>query len=377
MKQVDSEYLLNLARQKSAESRSILGKTMSDLFMDTNIILTDTEREMMFDILHGIFHEIEMSIRKAFGEQLSEAEDVPNELLKLLANDDIEVAYPVLTKSRVLRDEALIEVIQQRTREHMLAIAQREHVSERVTDELVDKGDVNVIETLLKNQFAEISEGTLEYIAEQSKRVNAYREPILNRRDLSADLAKRMFLWVSAALRKHIIENFNLDQSTVDDLLEQAAYREVEAYSGEEESKSKTDKLAGHMQHLGIVTYDMMIKTLRDGEISLFVSMICQKTSLRQQLVLRILFEPGGEGLAIICKAIGMDKVDYGSIFSISRIALSSVAKEGFVSLEDALDFYERFTREEALKVVHRWQHSSDFLAAIRDLEMTFGPNQT
>ncbi|MDH5750135.1 MAG: DUF2336 domain-containing protein, partial [Rhodospirillales bacterium] len=137
MKQVDSEYLLNLARQKSAESRSILGKTMSDLFMDTNIILTDTEREMMFDILHGIFHEIEMSIRKAFGEQLSEAEDVPNELLKLLANDDIEVAYPVLTKSRVLRDEALIEVIQQRTREHMLAIAQREHVSERVTDELV------------------------------------------------------------------------------------------------------------------------------------------------------------------------------------------------------------------------------------------------
>lgn len=370
MKKIDSEYLLKLARQKSAEARSDLGRTISDFFFDTGTVLSDTERAMMYDILHGIFHEIEMSVRKSVSESISTYSDVPPELINLLANDEVEVAYPVLTQSTVLRDADLIEVIQHRTMEHRLAIAQRRHVSENISDKLVEKGESHVIEMLLKNQNAAISEGTLAYLAEQSKRINVLQVPILNRSDLSPELAKRMFLWVSVALRKHIIENFKFDQATIDELLETSAFGEIE--SARIESKNtKTDELAGRLHQEGIVSYDLMVATLEDGEVPLFISMLCQETRLRPTLVRRILFEPGGEGLAVACKAIGMDKKNYGKIFSISRMARPEQTQEGLQDMKEAIDFYERISIEAAKDVLHKWRHSPDYLAAIRALEMS------
>ena len=37
----------------------------------------------------------------------------------------------------------------------------------------------------------------MEYLVEQSKRVDTYQNPLLKRPDLEPDLAKRMYLWVS------------------------------------------------------------------------------------------------------------------------------------------------------------------------------------
>jgi hypothetical protein len=53
----------------------------------------------------------------------------------------------------------------------------------------------------------------------------------------------------------------------------------------------------------------------------MFEVMFAQLTGLRQNLVRRIVFEPGGEGLAIACKAIGTLKSDFGSLFLLSRSA--------------------------------------------------------
>ena len=58
----------------------------------------------------------------------------------MLANDDIEVAYPILAFNKVLQDADLIEVIRHRTLEHQLVIAIREDVSEAVSDALVRTG---------------------------------------------------------------------------------------------------------------------------------------------------------------------------------------------------------------------------------------------
>ncbi len=96
----------------------------------------------------------------------------------------------------------------------------RRALSEPVSDALVETGDTNVIKTLLENQDAQISQATMTYLAEESQRLDTYQEPLLNRRDLSPDLAKRMYLWVSAALRQHILEHFDVKASELDDKLE-------------------------------------------------------------------------------------------------------------------------------------------------------------
>lgn len=364
----DSDYLLSLARQKSAESRNTLAATIADLFERKEKTLTDRERALMFDILHNVVREVELAIRRKLSERIANFKDVPLDLAKILVNDEIEVAYPLLSQSKVLRDMDLIEVIRHRTLEHQLAVAIRERVSEKVSDALVETGEESVIRTLLKNSGAEISNKTMAYLVEQSRRVDSFREPIVHREDLDPKLAKRMFLWVSAAMRQFIIQNYKLDDATVDDLLEEVARETAQAHDGERASSSS--ELAKSLEEEGMVSNKMLVRALKQGEIPLFVSLFCRRSQLRETLVLRILFEPGGEGLAIACKALDVSEEDFREIFTLSRNARPGEGGAIKGELKQVLNLYARMTKEAAAKVLRAWQRDMEYLAAIRQLEL-------
>lgn len=364
MPDIDVDSLLSLARDKSGERRQLLAETISDLFTGKDRVLKERERSLMFDIMHKMVHDAEMGVRKIIAEQISELPDAPAELVNLLANDDIEVAYSILKDSPALRDEDLIEVIQHRTLEHQLAVSVRTTVSERVSDALVETGEEGVITTLLKNSGASISLATMEYLVEESKRVDVFQEPILTRDDLDPGLAKRMYMWVSAALRKFIVENYKLDKTVLDDLLEKSAS------VADETRMAKSDKLSEEIDKEGLGLAKMMIRALKDGEIFLFEAMFRRLTRLRNTLVKRILFEPGGEGLAIACKASGITAKDFSSIYTLSRLSNESVGSHGHGETQRILDFYDSLSTKAAIEVVSRWRRDIDYLKALRDLDL-------
>jgi uncharacterized protein (DUF2336 family) len=370
MQTIDAEYLLNLARTKSSEGRRELAAIIADLFENQSETLTDRERKLMFDIMHSLVHEVEISVRKSFVDLLDSLPDTPPGLLRDLANDEIDVAYPLLTKSSLLRDADLIDIIRARTREHQLAIALRSDVSEDVTDALVETEDESVIEKLLHNQNARISEATMAYLVEQSRRVDTFQEPLLKRHDLKENLAERMFMWVSAALRQYIVERYELDSETIDALLEQAARQGFASDALESPASVKTRELVAAMREDGAVTPGMLVAALSDGEVPLFMSLFAELVGISDQLTSRIVFEEGGEGLAIACKSVDMSEMQFSLIFRLSRRARPA-AKAPMIKkvTHELLELYGNMSQEAALKVVRRWQRGSDFLAAIRELE--------
>ena len=195
-KAFDADYLMSLARQKSAESRTQLTNVILDLFDNQSNVLGERQRSQMYAILQSIINEIEVSVRQAVAGRLALMDDVPRNLIAKLANDEINVSFDILSKSGLLRDADLIEIIKLRTEEHSLAIIMRKSISENVSDEIVQTEREPVIISLLKNANAKISTKTMEYLVEQSRRVDSFQEPILNRDDLGPHLAKKMFLWV-------------------------------------------------------------------------------------------------------------------------------------------------------------------------------------
>jgi len=368
---LDIQDLYRLARQKSVEGRTALAATVTDFFASESQVLTARERALMFDILHRIIRDVEMSVRKKVGEYIATTRDAPRELVSLIANDTIEVAYPILIKSPVLRDADLIEVIRNRTLEHQLAIAIRQDISEAVSEALVEHGDEGVIRTLLRNQNAHISKTTMEALVEQSRRIDTFREPILRRRELGPDLAKRMFLWVSAALRQVILEKFDIDSDTVDDLLERAVFEELRSTEADLHTPEKRAELAEALVASQEVSPKLLVSILEEGEVALFVSVFRKMAGLKDKLVMRMLFEPGGEGLAIACRAVGLEKVVFASIFSLSRKARPNLRSSAERDLRRTLALYDQMTQEAARKVLRLWQRNTDYLAAIRELEIS------
>ncbi|MCZ6860831.1 MAG: DUF2336 domain-containing protein, partial [Alphaproteobacteria bacterium] len=179
------EYLLEMARDRSEAGRAILVSAVCDLFVDSEHEYSNRESALMTDILRRLIGAVEAEVRKNLAERLCDVAIVPRELIIELANDNISIAQSILRNSSVLRDSDLIEIIRHRAREHHLAIATRHKIGASVCDALVGTDDVGIITTLLDNRSAVISVLTLEYLVEQSERIDAFHQPLLHREELS------------------------------------------------------------------------------------------------------------------------------------------------------------------------------------------------
>lgn len=282
---VDLDSLLTLARQKSVDGRREVFSTIKDLFFDGEGTLNERERALMGEILRRLIHEVELSLRKDIAERLASNKDAPRALVAGLANDDIEVAYPILLNSDVLHDADLIEIIRHRTQAHQLAVAMRKSVSEDVSQALVDTGDASVITTFLENHDASISRATMEYLVAESKRVDSFQNPLVRRRDLPPDLARKMYWWVSAALRRHIVDTFDVDPTVVDDSIEGVVADRLADESAESAGSSPGDlaeafAVAKRMAERDLLSAAFLLECLREGEVSLFEAGFAEVTGL-------------------------------------------------------------------------------------------------
>ncbi|MDC3347063.1 DUF2336 domain-containing protein [bacterium] len=365
--------LIGLARDKSVEGRTRLVQIVGDLFFDTDTVLRDAERNIMSDILRQLIHDVEMKVRQQLAERMASEINAPRDLISALANDQIEVAHPILTQSTILQDIELIEIVEHRTFGHQLAIAMRESVSEAVSEALIGTGNVDVIKTLLENENADISGKAMEYLVEQSEKIDDIQVPLINRGDLGPDLAKRIYWWVSAALRKHIVEHYRIDEAELDDKIQDTIH-DILGGDGsgpgmiDSTPLRKSQELAEKLQKAQAITPQLLIQTLRQGEVILFEDLLSQRTGLRTNLIRRFVFEPGGEGLAIACRAVDISKADFASIFLLSRSARPGDKVVDPNEVSRVLNFFDRIKTDTALKVVKRWQFDPNFLFAMKQV---------
>ncbi len=366
---LNSEHLFKLAHEKSKEGRSALAETVTDLFLDEGD-LSDIERAMMFDILHRLVRDVEVSVRKHLAEVIATAEDVPKDLVTFLANDEIEVAYPVLIKSRVLEDTDLIEIIRQRTQEHQLAVSIRDGISESVSDALVDTGDEEVIRSLLENANAKIAEGTMNYLVEQAMRIDSFQGPILRREELALEQAKKLLLLVSAALREYILDRFDLSAQDLDRHMGDVVRQRIRALPSGIKLIRPSEALVKEMEEIGMAGADLMLTVLEEGAVPLFIELFRNWAVLSSKLAQRILYERRGEGLAIVFKAMSTDLDAFMKIFVLTRKVWPQTDKVLKKESRKVTELYNAITQGAAEQVLSMWQNDSDYLAAIRELKL-------
>lgn len=366
---LDIEALMRLARDKSVGSRTKLADIIGDLFFGASGTLTDAEQTIMSDILRQLVQDVEISVRKHLAIQLSNQIDAPHELVIALANDDSEVAYPLLIKSRVLRDQDLISIIHHRTLEHQLAIAMRESVSEPVSAALVETGEETVIKRLLENHNAEIARDTMAHLVEQSRRLDGLQKPLVHRSDLPRDLAEKMYWWVSAALRQHIVENFDVDPTEIDTAMEYTVSTALAEQDAADAPMSATERVARHLAERADPDGALLLQLLHEGEIALFERVLERQTGLRRQLLQRLLYEPGGEGFAIVARALNLGPETFQQVLALTRQARIGLSDSDIDECAYAIMLFDQIEVEVAKLILARWRRNPNYLDLLRQLE--------
>lgn len=363
----DCERLLELARSKSHAGRERLYKDLWDLFENRGNSLSQREVGLMREILRQIAHEVEMSLRVRLARRLAANPQAPRELAVMLSNDCIEVAYPILLESRVLQDLDLVEVIRHRTLQHQLAVAMRRDIGESVCQALADTGDNDIIAAMLNNHSARLSTRLLERLGDRSRDVEEFRQPLLQRPDLPPPVAQRMYAWVSAALRQHIVQNYDVDVDDLDDTVAATMAEAVDAEIGEP-SDIAADRLIQMLHEAGELSPSFLVKALRQGEIILFELGFARLSGIRPLLMRRIIYEPGGEALAIACRAIGMDRQVFLTLFTLTRYARDGGKGDSQEETAKARAFFDSLNRAQAMVVLRKWLRNPQYLAALKEL---------
>jgi uncharacterized protein (DUF2336 family) len=368
---IDAEVgsLLALAAKRDRQGRADLYGAIADLFERRGGTLGDAERTLMLDILRRLTADVERAVRGALARRIAGNADVPPALIALLANDEIEVAYPILSESALLRDPDLIEVIRHRSMQHQLAISVRKELSERVSAALVDTGHEDVIISLLNNPGARISEDVMQHLVEESRRVDRFQRPLVRRRELSDRLARRMYAWVSAALRQHIAAHFDIDPQALDADLSGIVSAEAAPSKADHDSESAAQRLVDKLHMAGELTPRFVIKSLSQGQITLFELAMSKLTELEPVKVRRIAYAPGGEALAVACCAIGIDRAAFVSVYRLTRHAVGGAEVEDQVAQRRLAKFYDNTSREAAMTVVRQWALDDDYTAALANLK--------
>ena len=366
---IDADALKALARQATTSSRSELAQSVVVLFDSPSAELNPEARSMAYDILHTLIRDIEMATRQEISRRLAEQGDAPKELIRFLANDAIEVAFPVLLKSGVLDDEDLIEVIRMRSIEHALAVADRPALSPAVANALAMTGAEDVIVAVLKNPGAAFAPGTMDYLVEKSREQKAIQGPILKRPEINSGLALRMFAWVSAVLREYILSTFEIDKAAFNQLCETIVLDEIERYANKPSGAgSFSKKLPGLIKEKGKLTPDMLILALREGDVDAFVNMFGRMTDLKAQIIDRLLFDPTGRGLAVFCKSSDAGKFVFASLFTLGQKIKSEATGTIKQRLLAATEFYDALSKKDADDVMNEWRKGVDYVGSIRAL---------
>ncbi|HVJ33901.1 MAG TPA: DUF2336 domain-containing protein [Terriglobia bacterium] len=363
--------MIDLARDSSTEGRNTLAVAIGNLVDHNARQLTTHELALMNDILKKLLQDVARPIRKSLASKLANSHNAPRDVIEILANDDFDIASPVLLKSDLLSDDALIEIIRHRTQAHRLAIAMRRSLSFQVSDALVATNTTDVIRTLLQNHGAQISQSTMAYLVEQSRTIDEFQEPLLRRHDLEASLAKRMYVWVSAALRQFILENFHVDELDIDLAIGKTVDAIIEEAEAQSEEDTAASNLASEIAKQDKVTASLLLQTLRQGEVALFEALLANMARIKISSVRKLIYDEGAEGLVIVARAADIDRTSFTSIFLLlQRVHPKELAKDAY-AMKRALDLFDRLKADTAAKVVERWKLNPDFLRSIKRLEQT------
>jgi uncharacterized protein (DUF2336 family) len=186
-----------LGKVSSAE-QLVVQRQLADLLLASNEPYSERQVAIFNDVIGCLVEKVDRQALLELTGRLAAADHAPNPVINHLSNnDDIAVAGQVLERSKVLTDENLVEIAKTKGQEHLLAIAARAHVSETVTDALVERGDAHVTQKVVSNNGARLSELGFVKVVHEARTDEALASTLAHRKDVPPEL--RPFLKLAGA----------------------------------------------------------------------------------------------------------------------------------------------------------------------------------
>ena len=346
----DMGRLARLAANPQGTTRNELFVAVASLYRVQASHLNARECELMRDILHRLTRGVEMSVRIALAERLADDTTAPHDLILLLASDRIEVARPLILRSPILTDADVLKMIADSDIARQEAVAARAHIGETVTEALARTGAEPVLAALVGNAGARISPATFETLMASSRRLSSLQGPLLRRGDFPPQLAQRMCDWVPDALKRYIAQNYDMAPEVLDEAFDHAdSALKSESAPPRNSPAGSAEKLIEKLALSGQLKAGFLMRVLNQGQIDLFDLGFAQLLHLPLAEMRAKFYEGGPRPVALACRAVGIDRCVFPTVFKLSRQARSQRGALTPGDLAEVAALFDGFTKPAAL----------------------------
>lgn len=262
--------------------------------------------------------DAEHAVRQRLAERLAAADWAPHDLVAALALDEIEVARPLLAQSPVLRDDDLLRVLAEAQVEHRVAVARRPLLSPAVADRASADSETIVLAALASNENAELPASAMARLMAAAKRAAELRGPLARRRELDPELALQLYAFVGEGLRATLSQRFALPADRLSEAVSEAVASVgggVQAGERDEMERRLVEKLQGS----GQLRPGFLVKSLRDGRLSLFEVALSALCEAPRGMIATAVRGDDPRRLALACAAAGVDRGAFPTLLSLVR----------------------------------------------------------
>jgi uncharacterized protein (DUF2336 family) len=183
-----AEELEAVVASGTAARRSDILSRVTDLFAYDAARYSPDQVRLFGDVMERLARGMGSEARARLAERLAAIGNAPVNVVQMLAlDDDANVAGPVLVQSERLFERDLLLIAGSKSQHHLLALAHRERLSQRVTDMLIARGDHAVLGILVRNRDVRFSAGGWRRLHERTRTDVALTAELARRSEETAD----------------------------------------------------------------------------------------------------------------------------------------------------------------------------------------------
>ena len=184
-----------------------VSRRITELFLQGAANLRPDHVDLFDGILIDLVPHTEIAARTDLAERLSLLGNAPRALVGQLAREDeILIAGPLLRRSPVIDEAALLEIAGIKGQGHLLAMSERPTLSPDLTDVIVSRGDREVVRRAAGNAGAQFSPTGYSALIERASQDGVLTLTVGQRDDLSESRLKDLLEGSIDIIRRRLME---------------------------------------------------------------------------------------------------------------------------------------------------------------------------
>jgi len=322
---------------------------ITDLFVGGASRYSEDQIGVFDDVMARLINAIEAKARAKLAHRLAPIANAPANVIHMLAfDDDIEVARPVLSQSERLGDRELLASASNKSQQHLFAITQRKSLSEAVTDILVERGDRDVVHSVVKNSGARFSDAGFRMLVKRSTGDDVLATEV----GLRSDVPRPHFLMLlekaSSAVRARLAAENPQAGAAIEGVVAEVVggiRNDARNASPDFAAALAAVERQNRIRRIGEAEIYQYARERKFEETAIALSILCDTPI---DVVERALLDPGAEIVLILAKVAGLSSTTTKAILLLRAADRGMSAND----LEQALSSFNRLQPDTARRVL-------------------------